>query len=129
MTHAKALLFAAGSVAIMGVGIASPDGALERARERLSKLTLEEKASLVGGSGTMTLGTVERAGITNEWTFSDNSHTIRPRLKRWTWDHEESSEADKATVLPSMGALAATWNKDLAQMHGEVMGEEARARA
>ena len=43
MTHAKALLFAAGSVAIMGVGIASPDGALERARERLSKLTLEEK--------------------------------------------------------------------------------------
>ena len=128
MTHAKALLFAAGSVAIMGIGLASSDGALERARERLSKLTLEEKASLVGGSGTMTLGTVERAGITNEWTFSDNSHTIRPRLKRWTWDHEESSEADKATVLPSMGALAATWNKDLAQMHGEVMGEEARAR-
>ncbi|MBR1870977.1 MAG: glycoside hydrolase family 3 C-terminal domain-containing protein [Kiritimatiellae bacterium] len=102
--------------------------AFARARERLGKMTLDEKVLLAGGSGTMTLGAIERVGIMGEWTFSDNSSAVRRSLDRWTWDNAGDAAEQISTSLPTMSALAATWNRDLARLHGETLGSEARAR-
>lgn len=61
-----------------------------------------------------------------EWQFSDSSHTVRANMERWTWDC--TGTGDEATVLPTLSALASTWNRDLAAAHGHVIGAEARAR-
>lgn len=101
--------------------------ALTRARERLARMTLDEKASLCGGSGTMSLPAVPRVGITNEWQFSDSSHTVRATMDRWSWAYAHPEE-DRSTVLPTLNALACTWNTGLAGRFGDVLGSEARAR-
>lgn len=102
------------------------DSALDQAKLILSQMTLEEKTLLCAGSGSMTLSAIPRVGITNEWYFSDNSQTVRADMERWTWDC--ISTHDEATVLPNLSALASTWNTQLAEQFGHVMGEQARAR-
>jgi beta-glucosidase len=100
--------------------------ALKVARETLSKMTLEEKVQLLGGSGTFTLSAIPRVGIQREWLMSDNSSTIRPAFIRWTWGYVEPRS--KNTKLPSLSALAQTWDPRWARKHGEVLGAEARDR-
>ena len=97
--------------------------AMNRAKARLATLTLDEKVLLTGGSGSMTM---KVPGAEAEWQFSDSSHTVRANMERWTWDCTDTN--DEATVLPTLSALASTWNRDLAAAHGHVIGEEARAR-
>ncbi|MCR5413337.1 MAG: glycoside hydrolase family 3 C-terminal domain-containing protein [Kiritimatiellae bacterium] len=120
----------AAAVAFLGALAAfagtSDPAAMEKAREILSKMTLEEKVSLCAGSGTMTLPAVPRVGIDREWTMSDSSHTVRADMERWTFKCRSSG--DEATVLPTLSALASTWNTDLAERFGHVIGREARAR-
>ncbi len=100
--------------------------ALKVARETLAKMTLEEKVQMLGGSGTMTLSAIPRVGIEREWTMSDNSSGIRPALRRWDWGYTQPEA--KSTKLPSLSALAQTWDIDWARRHGEVIGAEMRAR-
>lgn len=103
--------------------VMAQDIAMERARARLSKLTLDEKVLLAAGSGSMSMRV---PGTDREWQFSDNSQTVRPNMERWTWDCIQKD--DESTVLPTLSSLAATWSKELAAKFGHVMGEEARAR-
>ncbi len=100
--------------------------ALSVARATLSKMTLEEKTELLGGSGTMTLPAIARVGISHEWLMSDNSSTVRPALHRWDWGYEEPKSEN--TKLPSLSALAQTWDPSWARKHGEVLGAEMRDR-
>lgn len=93
------------------------------AREKLSGLSLKEKTLLLAGSGTMT---IRVPGEEREWQMSDSSHTVRADMERWSWDSKP--EGCESTVLPTLSALAATWNIDLAAAFGHVIGEEARAR-
>ena len=120
------LSVAAGMAVLCAHALEVDRPAMERARALLSQMTLEEKVSLCAGSGTMTLPAVPRLGITNEWQMSDNSHTVRADMERWTWNCTFTN--DEATVLPTLSALASTWNVDLAARFGHVMGEQARAR-
>ena len=106
--------------------VTASDLAVEKAKAILSRLTLEEKVALTAGSGSMTLPAIPGKGIPAEWQMSDSSHTVRANMERWTWDC--ISKNDEATVLPTLSALASTWNRDLAAAHGHVMGEEGRAR-
>lgn len=127
------MLFLATMLAtVMAAGAPVDDAALARAREKLSRLTLDEKVMLCGGSGTMTLrvpGSLFADGAdAREWKFSDNSHTVRCDLDRWNWDHDGDEHSQFCTVLPTLCALATTWNPSLARLHGEVLGDEARAR-
>ena len=112
-----------GAATFADVAAAERDDALDRAKARLATLTLDEKVRLTGGSGTMCL---EVPGSDVEWQFSDSSHTVRANMERWTWDCTDTG--DEATVLPTLSALASTWNRDLAAAHGHVIGAEARAR-
>ena len=93
------------------------------------EMTLEERVSLCSGNGTMTLNAIPRIGIGNEWQFADSSHTVHGDVKRWEWGYDETRKAEcRATVLPTLSALASTWNTALAAKHGDVLGSEARAR-
>jgi len=100
--------------------------ASKAAREVLARMTLEEKVLLTGGSGTMTLSAIPRVGIDKEWTMSDNSSTVRPQMNRWDWGYTKPRSAN--TKLPSLSALASTWDPEMARLHGEVLGAEMRDR-
>ena len=108
------------------LGMLDDDAAFDAARKVLSKMTLEEKVLLTGGSGTMTLSAIPRVGITKEWTMSDNSSTVRPAMNRWDWGYTEPKSEN--TKLPSLSALAQTWDVAWARRHGEVLGAEMRDR-
>ena len=120
-------LFAALSMTAVAVAEVSDGEALRLARETLAKLTLEEKVSLCAGNGTFTLNAIPHAGIPDEWYFSDNSSTVNAEMNRWTWG-ASGATGDESTVLPSMSALASTWDVALARAHGDVLGAEAAHR-
>ncbi len=101
--------------------------ALAVADEFLAKMTLDEKLSLTHGNGTMSINAIPRVGLTNEFWFSDGPHTVRRDVRRESFGHLEGSD-EKATVLPSLSALAATWDPELARRFGEVLGSETRHR-
>ena len=104
-----------------------PDAEAERlAKEVLSRMTLEEKVKMTGGSGTMTLSALPRVGIRSEWAMRDSSSTVRATMSRWDWSYCGTN--DEATVLVALSGLASSWNADLARRHGELLGEEARAK-
>ena len=118
---ALAVAAAAGAQAML-----TDDEALKAARATLAKMTLEEKTMLLGGSGTMTLAAIPRVGIEREWTMSDNSSTVRPAMNRWDWGYTEPKTEN--TKLPSLSALAQTWDVKWARKHGETLGAEMRDR-
>ena len=118
---ALAVAAAAGAQAML-----ADDEALKAARATLAKMTLEEKTMLLGGSGTMTLAAIPRVGIEKEWTMSDNSSTVRPAMNRWDWGYTEPKSEN--TKLPSLSALAQTWDVKWARKHGETLGAEMRDR-
>ena len=96
------------------------DEALAAARATLAKMTLEEKTQMCAGSGTMTLPAIPRVGIDREWTMSDNSSTVRAAMDRWSWNYVNPKAEN--TKLPSLSALAQTWDVEWARRHGEVLG-------
>ena len=104
------------------------EAALAKAKEVLAGLTLDQKVRLCAGSGTMTLPAFEGTQIDREWQFTLSSRTIKPDVDRWSFNCVGTNETDAAIVLPSLGALAATWNTELAAEYGHVMGEQARSR-
>ncbi|MBP5791399.1 MAG: glycoside hydrolase family 3 C-terminal domain-containing protein, partial [Kiritimatiellae bacterium] len=104
------------------------DGEAERiAREKLAKMTLEEKTSLCGLCATMYLNAIPRVGIDREWAFSDGSHGLKPEHNRDRWGYIGGID-DRSTSMPCMSALASTWNRSLAAKHGDVMGSQMRSR-
>ena len=122
MTAVAAMLVAAtGAQAML-----KDDEALAAAKATLAKMTNDEKAQLLGGSGTMTLSAIPRVGIAKEWTMSDNSSTVRPAMQRWDWGYTQPMSEN--TKLPSLSALAQTWDVSWARRHGEVLGAEMRDR-
>ncbi len=101
--------------------------ALSRAERALAALTLEEKVALLAGNGTMSIAAQPKIGLDDEFWFSDGPHTVRPELDRRTFNSANRTD-DHATVLPTLSALAATWDTDLARRFGELLGREARDR-
>ncbi len=110
-------------------GLVSDAEADARAAAVLKTLTLEEKVSLLSGAGTMFLNAIPEKGIAREWTFSDNSNSIRADMTRfdWVYSHKDAND-DSSTVLPLPSALASTWNRDLAALHGDILGSEMLVR-
>ena len=98
----------------------------EKVEQVISKLTLDEKISMLHGNSKFTIGGVERLGIP-EWKMSDGPHGVREEIERDSWD-VAGWDNDFSTYLPVGTALAATWNPNLSYQFGEVLGREARAR-
>ena len=106
----------------------SDQEAMDLANEILAKLTLEEKISLTHGSGTFTLTNIPRVGIEHEFTMSDNSSTVATDIQRNSWKGTPVGEKQTATAFPSMSALGATWDRELAYLFADALGREGRFR-
>ncbi|TDC70655.1 beta-glucosidase [Actinomadura sp. GC306] len=87
-------------------------------RERLGRLTLEQKVHLLTGDGFWTLRPVPEIGL-RRITMSDGPSGIRGTR----WD-----ERDTSLLFPSPTALAATWDPELAERIGRLNGVQARER-
>jgi beta-glucosidase len=90
---------------------------------RLSELTLEEKASLTLGSHFWHTAPVERLGIPSIMV-SDGPHGLRAQLGRG--DHVGIGGSAPATCFPTASALGSSWNPELFRAVGEALGREAK---
>lgn len=98
----------------------------KRVEDLLSRLTLEEKVSLLHGDSKFTTAAIPRLGIPRRW-LSDGPHGVREDIGPDTWNPAGHTN-DFATALPAGICLAATWNTGYAFSEGVVIGQEARAR-
>ena len=98
----------------------------ERIEDLVSRLTLEEKVSLVHANGKFRAGGVERLGVPPLWT-ADGPHGVREEVGVDSWE-PAGWTSDFATAMPVGIALASTWDTELAEIYGRTIGEEARAR-
>jgi beta-glucosidase len=90
---------------------------------RLSELTLEEKASLCLGSDFWHTSPVERLGIP-QIMVSDGPHGLRAQLGEA--DHVGIGGSAPATCFPTASALGSSWNPELFRTVGEALGREAK---
>lgn len=98
----------------------------ERVESLLGQLTLDEKVSLLHADGKFVVNAIERLGIHEMW-MSDGPHGVRYEINRDDWD-PAGWDNDVATYLPPTTMVAASWNRDMARLHGKVLGAEARHR-
>jgi beta-glucosidase len=114
-----------------------PDSEKQRIGERIANveaeikrllplLTLEEKISLVHAAGKFHIPAIERLGIHEMW-MSDGPHGVRYEIDRDSWAPAGWTN-DYSTYLPPLTAVAASWDENMASLHGNVLGAEARHR-
>ncbi len=92
----------------------------------LAKMTLPEKISMVHASGKFHVNAIERFDLPELW-LSDGPHGVRYQHERHTWS-PAGWDNDHATYLPHLTSVAASWDKEMAALHGTVLGAEARDR-
>jgi beta-glucosidase len=91
----------------------------------VSKLTLEEKASLCSGKDFWSTKPVERLGI-ESLVLTDGPHGLR--MQATAGDRVGLHDAVPATCFPTGVGLASTWNRALAEAVGEALGRECRVQ-
>ena len=98
----------------------------ERVEDALSRMTLREKVNLIHAQSKFSAPGVPRLGIAELWC-TDGPMGVRPEV---LWDEWEQAKwtNDSCTAFPSLTALAATWNPEMASLYGRSIGEEARFR-
>jgi len=94
--------------------------------ELIKQMTFEEKVSLIHGNGKFVAAGIERLNIP-EWWLSDGPHGVREEIERHSWSPAGWTN-DSCTYFPTLTALTAAWNPDLAKEYGRALGREARFR-
>ena len=97
-----------------------------RIDDLMSRMTLEERIDIVHANGLFRSGGVPRLNVPYLWT-DDGPQGVREEVGLNSWSPAGQTD-DFATALPPGCTLAATWNPELAQECGKVIGEEACAR-
>ena len=128
----KKLFFGIALIAAIGVNAATPvylddSKPLEdRVEDALNRMTLREKINLIHAQSKFSAPGVPRLGIPEIWC-TDGPMGVRPEV---LWDEWEQAKwtNDSCTAFPSLTALAATWDPDMALLYGKSIGEEARYR-
>ena len=98
----------------------------ERVEDALSRMTTEEKVKMVHAQSKFSSAGVERLGIPEVWC-TDGPHGIRPEVLWDEW-HQAGWTNDSCTAYPALTCLAASWDRELAALYGNCIGEEARYR-
>ncbi|MCJ8300574.1 MAG: hypothetical protein MJK13_16800, partial [Pseudomonadales bacterium] len=62
-----------------------------------------------------------------EMWLSDGPHGVRHQIERHTWASAGWTD-DYSTYLPHLTSVAASWDREIARLHGQVLGAEARDR-
>lgn len=96
----------------------------DKITEIVSRMTLEEKASLCSGRDFWSTKAVERLGI-ESWMMTDGPHGLRKQAA--ASDALGLHQSVPATCFPSAAGLGATWNKELVREVGEALGVESSA--
>ncbi|CAN5792035.1 glycoside hydrolase family 3 C-terminal domain-containing protein [soil metagenome] len=91
----------------------------------IAELTVEEKASLVSGSGFWWTRKIERLDIPSIMV-SDGPHGLRKQAGNT--DHVGIGGSVPATCFPTASAIGSSWDVDLARQVGEAIAEEARGQ-
>lgn len=99
----------------------------QRVSDLLRRMTLEEKASMLEGSGWMESMPIERLGIP-AIKMADGPMGVRS----WAGSSAITSSAGSpvkvlTTAFPAGVAMAATWNEELIQREGRAIAEEVKA--
>ena len=89
-------------------------------------MTLEEKIGMLHSNTMFSSTGVPRLGIP-DLHYSDGPHGVRFEGVANGWESARWDN-DACSYLPALSALASTWNRDLAQLYGEVLGAECKAR-
>ncbi|MBK0369413.1 glycoside hydrolase family 3 C-terminal domain-containing protein [Flavobacterium agrisoli] len=92
----------------------------------ISQMTLEEKIGMLHGNSMFANAGVPRLGIP-ELKMADGPLGVREEISRDNWAPAGLTN-DFATYYPAAGALAATWNQEMAYTFGNSVGQEMRAR-
>lgn len=92
----------------------------------LNKMTLAEKVSLTHASGKFHINAIDRVSIPEMW-LSDGPHGVRHQIEKHSWASAGWTD-DYATYLPHLTSVAASWDVEIARLHGQVLGAEARDR-
>ena len=97
-----------------------------RVEDALSRMTLSEKIDIIHAQSKFSAPGVPRLGIPEIWC-TDGPMGVRPEV---LWDEWEQAKwtNDSCTAFPSLTALAATWDPEMALLYGKSIGEEARFR-
>ena len=104
-----------------------PSAPLEkRVEDALSRMTLEEKVAMTHAQSKFSSPGVPRLGIPEVW-HTDGPHGIRPEFLWDKWNQAGWTN-DSSTAFPALSALAASWDRELALLFGQSIGEEARYR-
>ncbi len=93
-------------------------------KELIGKMTLEEKASLCSGKDFWHTKSVERLGVPS-FMVADGPNGLRKQ--NLNADHLGVNESIKAVCFPTGCGMAASFNRDLAKLLGETVGNECQA--
>ncbi len=97
---------------------------LDKIRELVAQMTLEEKAAMCSGADFWHTEAVERLGIPASMV-SDGPHGLRKQDEKA--DHLGANESIKAVCFPAGCGTAASFNRKLLTQMGEVLGNECQA--
>ena len=96
-----------------------------RVADLLPRLTLDEKISMIHAESTFAVAGVPRLGIAELWT-DDGPMGVREEVGEGFRNLNRSD--DFSTAMPATLGLAATFNTNLANAYGTVIGQEAKQR-
>lgn len=94
-------------------------------KELIGRMTLEEKASLLSGKDNFSTKSVERLGIPSI-QCADGPHGLRKQTG--AADHLGLNASLPATCFPTAAAMANSWDTQLGEALGMMLGEEAAAQ-
>lgn len=98
----------------------------KRVADLLSRMTLEEKATMLSGSGWMESAPIERLGIP-AIKMADGPMGVRSWAGASAITNAAGAPKVETTSFPSGVAMAATWDTDLVQREGQAIGQEVKA--
>lgn len=90
----------------------------------IKQMTLEEKCSLLSGSGNFTSKAIQRLGVPSMF-LSDGPHGVRKQ--DGATDHLGLNPSQPATCYPTAATIANSWDESLAEAVGAYLGEESVA--
>ena len=130
------LIFSAFSVSLVAQNDTEKDATKKKAKELVSKMTLEEKIGMTVGDGRYLINS-ENEKINDVFIANRNAKMIIPRLGIKTTAltdgpsginkgpaPEGAKEYTYTTAFPTSTCLAATWNTNIVEKVGEAFGNE-----
>lgn len=97
---------------------------MEKVREVVAKMTLEDKIKLCSGASFWESKNMEQYGISS-FFMSDGPHGLRTQKEES--DHLGINKSEKSTCFPTACTSASSWDPALLYGMGEAIGEEALA--